>query len=98
MDLLRRVDRRQSHGGDCAGLEGLFGFGEIWREKRVAAELIKGEGFSFLQLTDPYTKFDTHQDAHKLFAQNVEDLIRRAIKDYVVAVSPKPSIDQNPRP
>jgi hypothetical protein len=35
----------------CAGLESLFGFGDNWREKRMAAELIKSEGFSFLQLT-----------------------------------------------
>jgi len=29
----------------CAGLESLFGFGDIWREKRNAAEIIKSEGF-----------------------------------------------------
>lgn len=74
----------------CAGLESLYGWGDIWREKRVAAELIKSEGFSFLQLTGTYAHFDTHQDAYKLFAQSVEDLIRNEIKDYIVAVSPKP--------
>ena len=74
----------------CAGLESLYGWGDIWREKRVAAELIKSEGFSFLQLSGTYAQFDTHQDAYKLFAQSVEDLIRHEIKDYIVAVSPKP--------
>jgi Protein of unknown function (DUF4231) len=73
----------------CAGLESLFGFGDIWREKRMAAELIKSEGFSFLQLAGGYAQFKTHQDAYKLFAQNVEDLIRHEIKDYMVAVTPK---------
>ena len=72
-----------------AGLESLFGFGDIWREKRMSAELIKSEGFSFLQLSGGYAQFKTHQDAYKLFAQNVEDLIRHEIKDYVLAVSPK---------
>jgi len=72
-----------------AGLESLFGFGQIWREKRMAAELIKSEGFSFLQLAGGYAQFKTHQAAHKLFAQNVEDLIRHEIKDYVVAVTPR---------
>jgi len=43
----------------CAGLESLFGFGDIWREKRNAAEVIKCEGFSFLQLTGKYG-FNTH--------------------------------------
>jgi hypothetical protein len=73
----------------CAGLESVFGFGDIWREKRMAAELIKSEGFGFLQLAGGYAQFKTHQDAYKLFAQNVEDLIRHEIKDYIVAVTPK---------
>ena len=74
----------------CAGLESLFGWGDIWREKRMAAELIKSEGFCFMQLTGTYAQFKTHQDAYKLFAQSVEDLIRHEIKDYIVAVGPKP--------
>jgi hypothetical protein len=73
----------------CAGLESLFGFGDIWREKRMAAELIKSEGFSFLQLAGGYAQFESHQQAYKLFAQNVEDLIRHEIKDYILAVGPK---------
>src|SRR5262245_20776086 len=72
----------------CAGLESLFGFGDIWREKRNAAEVIKCEGFSFLQLTGKYG-FNTHVDAYKTFASNVEDLILSEIREYMVAVSPK---------
>jgi Protein of unknown function (DUF4231) len=82
----------------CAGLESVFGWGDIWREKRMAAELIKSEGFSFLQLTGGYAQFMTHQDAYKLFAQNVEDLIRHEIKDYIVAVSPKPETKPDSKP
>lgn len=81
----------------CAGLESLFGWGDIWREKRMAAELIKSEGFSFLQLTGGYAQFKTHQEAYRLFAQNVEDLIRHEIRDYIVAVSPKPEVKQEPK-
>lgn len=73
----------------CAGLESLFGFGDIWREKRMSAELIKSEGFSFLQLSGGYAQFKTHQDAYKEFANNVEGLIRHEIKDYIVAVTPR---------
>ena len=74
----------------CAGLESLFGFGDIWREKRNAAEVVKSEGFSFLELVGDYAQFKTHEEAYKLFGQKVEDLIRHEIKDYVVAVNPKP--------
>jgi uncharacterized protein DUF4231 len=73
----------------CAGIESLFGYGNIWREKRAAAELIKSEGFSFLQLSGNYAQYDTHHDAYQFFAKNVEDLIRNEIKDYIVAVTPK---------
>jgi len=75
----------------CAGIESLFGYGDIWREKRAAAELIKSEGFSFLQLSGNYFQYGTHHDAYKFFAKNVEDLIRNEIKDYIVAVTPKTS-------
>jgi len=70
------------------GLEALYNYGAIWREKRAAAELIKSEGFSFLQLVGEYEKFQSHKDAYKLFASNVERLIRSEIKDYIVAATP----------
>ncbi|HWC15944.1 MAG TPA: DUF4231 domain-containing protein [Terriglobales bacterium] len=73
----------------CAGIEGLFSFGDIWREKRAAAELIKSEGFSFLQLTGDYKQFTTHAGAFEQFAANVEGLIRSEIKEYIVAVNAK---------
>ena len=77
--------------GVCAGMESLNGFGDIWREKRNAAEHIKSEGFYFLQLAGSYADFKNHQDAFKLFAKNVEDIIRGEIKDYILAVAPKPN-------
>nr|WP_269457652.1 DUF4231 domain-containing protein [Nitrosomonas ureae] len=73
----------------CAGIESLFNFGDIWREKRAAAELIKSEGFSFFQLIGEYTPFKSHQEAYPLFARNVENLIRNEIKDYIFAISTK---------
>jgi hypothetical protein len=68
------------------GLEGVFRCGDIWREKRMATELIVSEGFSYLQLTGQYAQL-THKTAFKLFAQNVEELIRHEIKDYVIATN-----------
>jgi hypothetical protein len=73
----------------CAGIESLYNYGGIWREKRAAAELIKSEGFSFLQLAGEYKDYPNHAEAFKQFATNVEGLIRSEIKDYIVAVTPK---------
>jgi hypothetical protein len=71
----------------CAGVESLFSFGDIWREKRNAAELIKSEGFSFFELTGAYEKYPSHEAAYKQFAANVEVLIRSEIKEYVTVVA-----------
>jgi len=73
----------------CAGFESLFGFGDIWREKRTAAEIIKSEGFSFLQLSGKYRDYKSHAEAYQQFTSSVEDLITKEIKDYIVAVTPK---------
>lgn len=68
----------------CAGLESLFGFGDIWREKRDACELIKSEGYSFFQKSDDYENQE-YQEAYPQFASNVEKLIRSEIKEYLTA-------------
>ncbi len=84
----------------CAGLDSLFGYGDIWREKRTAAEVIKSEGFSFLQLSGKYKDYKAHVDAYQVFAASVEDLILKEIKDYIVAVSVKPEwkLEHSPQP
>lgn len=74
----------------CTGLESVFGWGDIWREKRMATEVIESEGFSFLQLTGDYRKFPTHAEGFKEFAEKVENLIRHEIKDYIIVVTPRP--------
>jgi hypothetical protein len=74
----------------CAGLEGLYNFGGIWREKRAAVELLTSEGFSFFHLSGGYERFPTHASAYKQFTSNVEKLIRKEIKDYIEIVSTLP--------
>lgn len=71
-----------------AGLEEIFRFGEIWREKRAAAEHLKIEGWRFFQLIGPYDG-KTHKEAYSEFAVAVEMLIEREIRDYLTAVQPK---------
>ena len=68
----------------CAGLEGLFGFGEIWREKRAAAEILKVQGWRFFQLIKPFAGM-THRTGSD-FADAVEAMIEHEVKDYLVAV------------
>lgn len=71
----------------AAGIEEIFHYGDIWREKRNAAELLKIEGWRYLQLARPYRQA-THKAAYSDFAANVELLIEREIKDYMVVTQP----------
>lgn len=74
----------------CAGLEDLFSFGDIWREKRAAAELIKIEGLRFFQLAGEYNQArKTHADLYPVFVARVEDIIVSEVKDYIIAIKPK---------
>src|SRR5438876_4258602 len=69
----------------CAGIESLYAYGDIWREKRAAAELIKIEGFRFFQLTCDYHKADKkHTDLYPMLAERVEEIIAVENKDYII--------------
>jgi len=81
----------------CAGIEGSFNYGAIWREKRAAGELIKSEGFSFIQLSGDYATYGNHELAYKHFADNVEKMIRSEIKDYIVAAGSNRNNETPPR-
>ena len=71
----------------AAGVEEIFHYGEIWREKRKAAELLKSEGWCYFQLAGPY-RTANHKVAYPDFAANVEVMIEREIKDYIVVTQP----------
>jgi hypothetical protein len=66
--------------GMCAGLEGLFNFGGIWREKRRAAELLKVEGWRFFQGAGDYK--GGHKKAYSKFATRVANIIEQEIEEY----------------
>jgi len=72
-----------------AGLAGLFHYGEVWRQKRRAAELLKIEGWQFFQLSSADYAGKTHNEAYPIFADRIERLIRGEIKDYIAAVQQK---------
>jgi uncharacterized protein DUF4231 len=84
-----------------AGLEGFFGYGEIWREKRAAAEILKVQGWRFFNLIRPYAG-KTHREAFPDFADAVETMIEHEVKDYLVAtqgdVSSQSTKAQQPGP
>ncbi len=77
----------------CAAWEGVANYGEIWREKRRAAELLKVEGWQFLQLCGKYEDAgnDTnaqYKKAFPRFAAEVESMIAREVGEYLAVFEP----------
>lgn len=66
----------------CAGLEALYGWGNIWLEKRRAAELLKVEGWLFLHGAGSYKEGDRAGSFPK-FVTEVESQIAAEVGEYV---------------
>jgi hypothetical protein len=85
----------------CSAWEGVANYGEVWREKRRAAELIKVEGWKFFQLAADEYQGKSLATAYPHFASKVEQLIAKEIGEYLEAVEPKPgppNTNANPNP
>ena len=73
----------------CTAWEGVANYGEVWREKRRAAELLKCEGWQFLQLAGKYRELEVvaneekYKSAFPLFAAESEAMIAREIGEYL---------------
>ena len=78
----------------CAGIETLWSFAEVWREKRTAGEMMKSEGYRYFGRTGAYGD-RTHAEAWPDFATQVEDIIASEVGDYFAAR--KPQKDRDPQ-
>ena len=69
-----------------AAVDGFYRYGERWRHYRSMVELLKSEGWQFLQLSGTYAK-QTHEQAYPAFAARVEELSREEVKLYMTQVA-----------
>jgi hypothetical protein len=76
----------------CAAWEGVANYAGIWREKRRSAELLKVEGWQFLELCGKYQPDKDHNTAFPRFVFEVESMIAREIGEYLGVFDP--SLDQ----
>jgi hypothetical protein len=74
-----------------AALEGIFRFGDVWREEQRAAELLLSEGWRFFQLSGQYSTKRNHQTAYSYFAAQVESLILREVESYLATAKEQKS-------
>jgi len=66
----------------AAAWEGVANYGQIWLDKRRAAEMLKCEGWLFLQRADKYAG-GSFQNAAVVFAAEVERQIAKEVGEYV---------------
>jgi hypothetical protein len=66
-----------------AAVEEFCQFGNRWYSYRRSAELLKSQGWQFLQLSGMYGRFESHEAALPLFTEQVEGVIQRDVEVYV---------------
>lgn len=68
----------------AASIEEFYHDGERWRNYRNSVELLKSEGWHFINLSGPYRYFDDGRSrAFKKFAARVEDIIQQDVQTYL---------------
>jgi len=79
-----------------AALEEFFHFGERWRHYRRTAELLKGEGWSFFQLSGHYQSYKDHKGAYSLFAARMEETFQREVDIFITKISKESENQKEP--
>jgi Protein of unknown function (DUF4231) len=84
-------------------IEHFLSSGQRWRHYRGSVELMKSEGWLYLQLAGPYANHPTLEAAFPDFVTRVEALMRDEVREYVSTIiaeqqpSPNaPSADHKP--
>ena len=68
-------------------LENFFRWGERWTHYRRLAELLKSEGWLYLQLGNPYADLGTHARAYPEFVKRVESLLGADVDVFIAQVA-----------
>ena len=76
-----------------AAVEEFFQYGNRYRQYRSTAEMMKMEGWEFLQLSGPYENANSHTEIYTTFASRVEALIQQDVEGYISKIA-KPKQDQ----
>ncbi len=66
-----------------AAVEGYFRWADKYTEYRKTAELLKSEGWKFLQLSGSYQDYPDHIQAYSIFAARVEQFIQEDVQTFI---------------
>jgi hypothetical protein len=81
----------------AAALEGVFGFGDRWRQQRRTAMALKAEGLRFIELRRPYRVQGGHAKAYPDFIDRLEQLNEQESEAYL-ALFARESDDRTKEP
>ena len=59
------------------------GFGDRWYSDRKAVELMKSQGWQFLELSGAYREYEDRSEVFPVFADQIESIIQRDVELYV---------------
>jgi hypothetical protein len=79
----------------CVAWEGVQNNTETWRLKRRAADLLLAEGWLFFQGSGEYKA--GHKESYPLFVTRTEEIIGRALEDYLALTRDKDQRDKDQR-
>jgi len=68
-------------------VEEFFHYGERWRHYRRIVEMLKSEGWQFIQLAGSYQNHKDHGEAYSAFAARVEDILHQDIEMFFTQVA-----------
>lgn len=66
-----------------ATLDEFFSFGDRWYSYRKAVELMKSQGWQFLELSGAYREYEDQSEAFPVFVDQIESIIQRDVELYV---------------
>ncbi|WP_448570135.1 DUF4231 domain-containing protein [Trichothermofontia sp.] len=81
-----------------AAIEEFFQFGTRWRHYRRTAEMLKSEGWQFLQLSGSYQQVSCHKAAYPAFSTRVEQLIKQDLDVFITEVVQEQGNDESNEP
>jgi type III secretory pathway component EscS len=81
-----------------SAIEEFFQFGDRWYNYRKSVELLKTQGWQFLQLSGSYHLYKTHSAALPIFTEEVEGIIQRDVQVYTTEMVRSRQQDDDPDP
>ena len=67
----------------ASSIEEFFHDGDHWQNYRSSVELLRSEGWQYINLGGPYRRFEDHRNAFTKFSERVEEIIQLDVQTYI---------------